>query len=256
MKHVARLATLALLPILAACHPSDGGHASSSMTLKMYEVPPAQTSELINSLDKVLSKDAYVSGAGPGKLLVYAPADAQASIESAIAALRDSTPAHATPVQVELHAWIINAEPGNGPDDPALKELDPSLAALRQTMGPNSFHLEQAVSAAGSENHHSNLSLYNQGSFRQFGFAVGTIQNDALSLDVTYNVTGDTTGPADTGPVLTGLQAHLDARLGQYTLLAKVPDNNCPTTPATTSAPCEKNWRLLLVRADRIDTSH
>jgi hypothetical protein len=254
MKHVARLATLALLPILVACHSRDADHASSATTLKMYEVPPAQTSALSHALTLALSKDASVATAGPGKLLVYAPADAQASIESAIAALRDSAPAHAIPAQVELHAWIISAEPGDTPDDPALKELGPSLAALRQTMGPTSFHLGQAISAAGSENHHSMLALESQGSFQQFDFAVGTIQNDALGLDLTYNVTGSTHISA--GPELTGLQAHLDTRLGQYTLLAKVPDNSCSTAPAATPTPCEKGWRLLVIRADRIEASH
>jgi hypothetical protein len=252
MKSVVRLGTLALLPVLAACHSSDRGHASSPMALKIYEVPPAQTSILSSALGKALSQNASVSTAGPGKLLVYAPADAQASIESAIASLRDSTSAKAVPTQVELHAWIIHAESGDVPDDPALKELAPSLAALRQTMGPVSFHLDQAISTAGSENHTSSLNLSSPGNMQQFQFAVGTIQGDALSMDLSYSV--PTSTPVS-GTELLGVQTHLDTRLGQYTLLAKTP-GNCPSASPGTPTTCEKNWRLLVVRADRADSSH
>lgn len=253
MRFVTRLTMFALMPMLAACHSSDGGQASSTMALRIYDVPPAQTDVLSSALARVLNKNASVTMAGPGKLLIYAPADTQASIKDAIADLRDSSPGKAQATPVELHAWIINAEPGDAPDDPALKALGPSLAALRQTMGPSSFHLEQAISAAGSENHSSSLTLKNQGSMEQFDFQVGAIQGDVVSMDVSYNMP---TGVSMTmlGQAMMGVQAHLDTRLGQYTLLAKAP-GSCPTS-ATPSAPCEKSWRLLVVRADRIDSSH
>lgn len=255
MKLVARLAMFALVPILAACHSSDGGQAASSMALRIYDVPPAQTNVLSSALARVLNKNASVTVAGPGKLLIYAPADTQASIEGAIASLRESSPAKAMPTPVELHAWIINAEPGDAPDDPALKVLAPSLAALRETMGPSSFHLEQAVSAAGSENHSSSLMLENQGSIQQFDFQVGAIQGDVLSMDVSYNMpNGGGLAIANPSHAMMGVQAHLDTRLGQYTLLAKAP-GGCATASPAPSTPCEKSWRLLVVRADRIDSS-
>ena len=254
MKLVTRLAMLTLAPMLAACHSSDGGQASPTMVLRIYDVPPAQTNVLSGALARVLNKNASVTVAGPGKLLIYAPTDTQASIERAVASLRDSSPAKAIATPVELHAWIISAEPGEAPDDPALKALDPSLAALRQTMGPSSFHLEQAISAAGSENHSSSLTLENQGSTQQFDFQVGAIQGDVLSMDVSYNMPNGM-GMVNLGHAMMGVQAHLDTRLGQYTLLAKAP-GSCSTASPAPSAPCEKSWRLLVVRADRVDSSH
>jgi hypothetical protein len=250
MKHVVRLAAFALLPILAACHSSDGDHA---MTLKMYEAPPAQINDLVRSLATALGTKASVSKAGPGKLLVYAPADAQASIGSAIAELRNSAPPQSAPRQVELHLWIIDAIAGNSPDDPALHELAPSLASLRQTMGPTSFHLAQTLSSASTAGAGSELTLEDHGTVQQFLFTTSPIQyNDALSIEVNYQVQGNA---ADAGPKLVHLNANLDTRLGQYTVLAKAP-SSCPAASVAASTPCEKSWRLLVVRVDGANSSH
>jgi hypothetical protein len=253
MKHAARLAAFALLPILTACHSPDDGHASSAMALKMYEVPPAQTSDLASALGRALGKDVNVSRAAPGKLLVYAPADAQSSIESAIASLRDAAPAKTVPTQVELHLWIINAEAGDAPDDPALRELAPSLASLRQTMGPASFHLEQTISAASATSRQGMLTLEDHGATQTFGFTFGPVHDDnTLSMEMDYH---DHDNAANAGPKLTQLNAELNTRLGQYTVLAKAP-GSCPASSATGAPPCEKSWRLLVVRVDSADSSH
>jgi hypothetical protein len=266
MKHVVRLAAFALLPILAGCHSSDGGRASSPMALKIYDVPPAQANELSGALGIAINKDGNVMPAGPGKLMVYAPADTQASIASALAQLRDTASAKASPTQVTLHFWTIDATPGDAPDDPALKELAPSLASLRQTLGPLSFQLEQTISAAAAANRSGSLTTLSHDTPHIFEFTLGAVQNDALSLNLRYHdgYAASTSSGLSASSGLVELKTNIDTHLGQYTVLAQAPNDNCTVIRGTSASDprptetksCQNGWRLLVVRADRADSSH
>ncbi|MGC1548858.1 MAG: hypothetical protein WA777_10025 [Rhodanobacter sp.] len=248
MKHALRvIAGSALLSMLAACQAPAGGNATSPMELKIYAVSPAQTNDLRQALDNALGKQANVSVAAAGKLLVYAPHDAQASIGAAIAELGKSASPQSSPAQVDLHFWIVDAVAGAGDDDPALKGLASSFASLRQTMGPMHFHLDQTASAVTSNDYRGSLSTTNDGYLQKFDFRIGAVSEDAISLWLTYN------DLAQSG--LTQFQTQIDAHPGQYIVLAQAP-GACPAAPlGKVAPPCPDKplLRLLVVRVDRLN---
>jgi hypothetical protein len=247
MKQIFQLiAGSALLLVLVACHAPATGNTSAAMQLKVYNVPPAKTDEVNKALSSALRDKASVSTAGPGKLLVYAPRDAQASIGKAMESLDNAAEKQAAPVQVGVHFWVVDGQSGAGSDDPALKDLVGSLSSLRQTVGPLHFHLDQAAALVGTSSENGSLVTADGPYTRSFYFHIETIAGNTARLRLRYEDNGR--------HGLGKLDTHIDATFGQYIVLAQAP-GACPQPPTNTSAATCANkpaMRLLVVQVDRL----
>lgn len=239
---------LVLGAALAACHGQDSsGHAAAgSMELKLYDVPAAQSDKLLGALTKAMVNKASVSQPAPGKVLVYAPREAQASIGEAIAALAKVPAQRAAPAQVGVQFWVVNGETGAGDDDAALKPLASALDGVRRNMGPLHFTLVQTVSARTSSDG-SNASIMAApagGIARNFSFTVKGAEGGMLDLQLGYY------DASDRG--LSRFQSVVGVQSGHYVVLAQGP-GACPAAPPGESAPpcpAAPALRLLIVRAD------
>lgn len=247
------VAIFALVCTLAACQaPSNGnaGSASAPMELKIYTVPAAQTGQLAGALGSALGKKANVTTPAPGKLLVYAPRDAQASIGAALGSLGKATPASAGATQVNLRFWIVDAQTGAGANDAALKPLSATLATLRQTLGPMHFQLEQAAAGVGSSGHSGSIATATPAGYqRTFDFRIGPATAQGVELTLDYQ---------DAGPAgLRRFNTQVGAHFGDYLVLAQAP-GACPVVltsgKPTTSCPDVPALQLLIVRVDRPNT--
>lgn len=252
MKQLPRLlAATSLLLTLTACHAPAGGHAAQAaapMELKIYEVPAAQTEKLAGALGNALGGNASITMPAPGKLLVYAPHDAQASIGHAIASLGEkATTAEATG-QVDLHFWIVDGLAGTGDDDAALRPLAPSLDTVRKTMGRLHFQLVQAMSAMNlSINHDGGITTaLTNGYPRTANFHIDSADGRTIDLSLNYEDRGESG--------LAKLRTQVDVPSGQYVVLAQAPGACAPALPGGTAPPCAEKpaLRLLVLRADYV----
>lgn len=239
-------AALAALLVLAGCQAPANGQASQGapMELKIYAVPPAQTAPLAQALGNALGGKASVTLPAPGKLLVYAPRETQSSIGVALTDLGKTARAAAPEAQVTVHFWVVDAQAGPGADDAALKPLAATLDALRQSMGPQHFQVDEAGSATVENNHQGRLSTASNGSTRTFVFEVHDAGHDAAGLSLDYK------------DGLWQVSTTVGARYGEYLVLAQAPGvcpasfvrgvlaSSCATTPGL---------RLVIVRADRLN---
>ena len=228
-----------------------------NLTLQAYSVPADRSQSIENSIDSALGgidvklfggARASITSAGPGKLLVYAPRDAQASIGNVIETLAKTIAPQTAPLQVGVHFWVIDGQPGAGADDPALKNLAGSLASLQQSLGPLHFHLDQAATLVGVSNQTGSMTTADGSYRRVFDFLVGTVNGDTARLQLGYQDTGNRG--------LGKLHTEIDATFGQYLVLAMAP-GACPTEssggiPAPTTCRDKPALRLLVVRVDRL----
>lgn len=252
MKHLVRYAAIGAMAALAlaGCHaPASGRNGSAAMELKIYDVPPEQTTQLASTLNNVLGKGENVTAPVPGKLLVYAPDTTQSSIARTLDVLGKAASAPAAPTQLVVRFWVIDGVPGTGEDDPALKDLTGSLASLRQTMGPLHFRLNQIASLVDGGTGQSELNTSDAPSMRNFIARVGSVRGDSARLELSYQ------DSAMAG--LRGLHTEIDTAFGQYIVLAQAP-GICPATPnglpASANCPDKPALRLLVVRVDRLPT--
>lgn len=269
MKHIVQwMAGATLLLSLVACHApaaDNTNHGSAPMELKIYAVPPAGAGDLASGLQAALGKQANVSLPSEGKLLVYAPRDAQASIEKAIATLGSAMTAPPA-VSLILHVWIVDSEPGNGTDAPTLKALERTLDTLRKTTGPMHFQLAQSAAAmASSGNNHArtlaellspkretNTITLSDGIYTQnIEFSFDHVSRDGVNLWLDYDDHG--------ASGLKKIKTQIEAPFGQYIVLAQAP-GICPPlvatnltngTARTTTCTDKPALRLLVVRVDR-----
>ncbi len=242
MKHLPRYAAgTALLLALTACQ-SDSGAPDASMELKIYAVPGKHTTQIVNALNNSLaSEKAHAAVALQGKVLVYAPRQAQASIGKAIEEMAESTPDKTVDPLYRANFWTIDAQPGAGSDDPALAPLADTLKALHAAMGPQHFSLVEAVSEQSS-------------GFGSIMTASGhTYQYDYQSRDnakeqgiyLTLNYESHSSQASGIG----ALHAGLTVKPGQYVVLAQAPNAAWATgTPGAT--------RLLVARMDAVDPAN
>ena len=251
MKHTHRLILgSTLLLALTACQaPNDGrvGQAVAPMELKIYDAPPEQTPNLTEALGNALGKVGNVTMPAPGKLLVYAPRDAQASISTAITSLGKASPADQKSTQVNLHFWIVDGATGPGSDDAALQPLSATLDTVRQAMGPLHFRLDQTLAAAASAGHCGSIvAATDDGYPRAISFTVNAVNDNSIDLDVGYEDHGQS-GLAKFG-------TQIDAESGHYVVLAQAPGACAPARPGKTAPPCPEKpaLRLFIVRADRL----
>lgn len=248
-------AVLAVVLFLGACRaPVDrtAGNTASPMELKIYAVPAAQTTQLAGALDNALGKKANVSVPVPGKLLVYAPRHAQASIGEALANLGHAAPAAAEAARVNVRFWIVDAKSGVGADEAALKPLSPTLDSLRRTLGAMHFQLDQMAAAMATSGHSGSIAITAPaGYMRTFNFRVGPAVVDGINLSLDYQ---------DDGPAgLRRFNTEVVTRFGDYLVLAQAPGGACQVVlesgRQTASCPSDAPaLRLLIVRVDRLNT--
>lgn len=264
MKHLIRCAAIGAIALLALAgcgphgngtNPAAAGKPAVDLTLKLYTVPVDRTKsiqtavgEALQGLSAVLSGGARatVIAAGPGKLLVYAPQDAQASIGETIESLGKAATQQVAPIQVGVHFWVIDGQPGSGDDDPSLKTLAGNLASLRQAMGPLHFRLDQVAALVGTSSEDGSLVTADGPYTRSFDFHIGTIRDDTARLQLSYQDNG--------GHGLGKLDTHIDATFGQYIVLAQAPGACAQPSTNTSVATCPNKpaVRLLVVRVDRL----
>lgn len=251
MNHAFRMiAGLAVLFALSACSaPADNsaGGAQAPMALKIYAVAPEQTGRLVQSLGEALGKKASITSPAPGKLLVYAPHNAQASIAEAISSLGTVAEADPAPAQVELHFWVVDAQTGAGPNEAALAPMASALDSMRKSIGPLHFQLNQAVAAMASIGHSGSIKTATDGGYqRDFGFRVTSGHAGAIDLQLSYDDHGQSG--------LAQFETQIDLASGNYVVLAQAP-GACPSPLPGKDAPaCPQKpaLRLLIVRADRL----
>jgi hypothetical protein len=234
MKHLFRMLAGTLLGlVLVACHgPQDQARTDPRMELKVYDVPPQRTNDLRNALSAtVASKSIHATIAAPGKLLVYAPRHAQASIGSVIAELARAPADDTAPAGLQVHFWIVDALPGAGADDPALDPLAATLETLRKSRGPLHFTLDEAVTAAATLDREG---FIDTGKKRLFQFTARPGQADAVNLSVKYSDDGSRG--------IRQLNTTVAMTPAQYVVLAQAPDG---------AASGHGTMRLLVVRVDR-----
>lgn len=254
MKQGFRLAVASVvLLVLGGCGAPGGtpGGADTSMELKIYDVPAAQTAQLGGALGNALGKKASVTMPAPGRLLVYAPRDAQASIGAALASLGQKNSAQQTDTPVALHFWIVDALTGAGADDKGLEPLATTLDAVRHAVGPMHFRLEQAASSLAASDRHGRLVMSTTGgSRRTFDFSLGAATENGVELSLDYQ-DGGTAG-------LRQFSTQVGARFGEYLVLAQAP-GACqailpPGQPASSCPRAAPTLQLLIVRVDRKNT--
>lgn len=246
-------AMIAALLALTACRVPAGSaesQASTPMEMKVYDVPAAQTGRLAAALGGALGQRASVTDPAPGKLLVYAPRDAQASIAAALERLAKTPPTEASPTEVNLRFWVVDAQAGAGPDDPALEPLAATLDTLRKTMGPLRFRLDQEAASLAASNQSGRIATSTGTGPRSFGFAVGAAEANGVPLSLDYEDDGRSG--------LRQLKTEVGARFGEYLVLAQGPGVCAAPFDATKSASADTcadkpALRLLIVRVDRIE---
>ncbi|MDQ6647518.1 MAG: hypothetical protein M3Y93_09845 [Pseudomonadota bacterium] len=248
MNHLTRLiAGTVFLVALTACHaPTDTNHTGVAMELKIHAVPAQQTGKIAEALGNAMGGKATVTSPAPGKLLVYAPHDAQVSIDTAITTLGKS-PSAAAPTQVNLHFWIVDAQAGPGPDDDALKPLSAPLDVIRKNTGPLHFQLDQVVAAMTSSGHNGSIvTAPDNGYPHAFDFQVNDVTGTTINLSLGYNDHGQSG--------LAKFMTQLDLESGHYVVLAQAPGACAPALMGQAAPPCPQKptLRLLIVRADRL----
>jgi hypothetical protein len=146
---------LALVLVVTGCHLGDPSAANpmAGLVLRTYDVPAGQAQRLRSALKEVLwfgsdGKDSnkWVGrvDVGPdGRLIVLASESVHEGVKALVASVA------ANPVKeaesVTLTYWIVNATPGQeGQTMPA--ELEPALAEVKKTEGPQGFSLVEKLS--------------------------------------------------------------------------------------------------------------
>lgn len=227
------LILLALFPLilwLTACGANgSNGTNSSSLTLRTYSVPESRAEDLSQSLNHVLRMGegktdvgrAWV--AGPGQLLVLAPAQMQHSVALSLAQIVASDKNATKSQPLRLNAWVVDAYPGNGPVDPSLKAIQPALDEFATNMGPAYFrqaHYLTAVSDIGA-----NTDL--------MPFPHAALDYSIISGDNGLTLNFDYHQPASnlTNGNFVRLQGRVTLAMGQTTVLGLVSDR--PTDRAT-----------------------
>ena len=249
MKYALKLMLVSGLALgLGGCHRhessatpvSDDGKASEPMNLRIYDVPPAQTDALAQSLAMALSPGgrAAVTTPAPGKLLIYAPEAAQNSIAGALSSLADSKKDASAPSSLNLRFWIVDALQGDGADDATLNTLGDVLKAWRTSMGQAHFKLVEATAASVREGGQGEIVTDYRFAYNTSAPASGDI---AIQLDI-HNM--QTTSHAQG---LTQFQGQLTITPGQFVVLAQTPVA-IGEAAAGSDVPMA---RLLVMRVDR-----
>lgn len=263
MKTAFRIVTAALLvAAVSGCNaPASGNAASASFELKAYSVPATQSKAIARNLDAVLASPEFLVGTKahsemratqpfPGAVLVLAPASVQPSIARAIEDMAKAAgksgheAVDVVPLRVQF--WVVQAKAGSGEDAIALKPLAPTLAQLRQALGPSHFVLDDSATLA-VDAAHDNMTVGN-GSVttsrgRIFAFHAATLGTGGVSLDLKF-------ANADTAAAQGGiptLNTTVVMQPGEYIVLAEA-----PPSIASTSVKDATLMNLLVARVERL----
>lgn len=254
MNHPLRFLAGALLALsLVACHqPASApqGKAAQPRQLKLYSVPPQQSSVLLHALRHTsLGKGSNVTQPFPGKLLVSAPQAEQASIGKAIAALSKAANTDFQPERLHVHFWLVEAHPGSGEEPAVLKPLSTTLNTLQKSLGRSHFSLQDSAMATVTPG--SGYSSITTGQMHDFMFLLAPAGAHDVTLQLSYK--------DHTGPGFRKLDTSATLKLGQYMVLAQAPNGKprkvslpgLPGNPAGTEVHTPTVMRLLIVRVDR-----
>lgn len=268
MKTILRCLGVALLVVvLAGCGASrDGDSGVAAFQLRMYQVPAAQSKTIADKLDGILASPEFLVGTKshtamrattpfPGAVLVLAPASVQPSIATAVAELakvagsagpvKAAEAPESVPLRVQF--WLVQAKAGVGDDAAALQPLGRTLDALRHTLGPSHFALEDAVSLQVNASTDQNATAGNgqlmSARGHEFRFHARVLNGGDVALDLKYN--NATRDAADRS--IPELQSTVAVTPGAYAVLAQAPPATMPAgTPDATL------MNLLVVRVDRV----
>jgi hypothetical protein len=136
--------------LLSACEKPPPGDASA-LELRTYEVPKGT----VRGLQTVVKDVFWMPDKTPpvgratitpdGRLAVVAPRNVQAGVERLVEQVSKSPPA---PEQtIELHYWLLVARPATSvsPAPPGTMEIEPALAEIQRSVGPQTFSGIQRV---------------------------------------------------------------------------------------------------------------
>lgn len=240
---------LALFPLmlwLTACGANGStGMNASSLTLHTYTVPASRAEDLSQALNHLLRMGdgktdvgrAFV--AGPGQLLVLAPSQLQASIADSLKQVIAHDQNASTSQPLRLNAWIVDAYPGNGPEDASLKAIQPALAAFVEDMGPTHFMRAHYLTAVSDVGAHTDLMPFPHG---ELSYSILSSEN-GLVLNFDYHqlwsgVNGN----------FVMLQGRVTVPMGQTTVLGLISDRPTDHAKPDTSPNVGLIHRLLVVR--------
>lgn len=258
MKRSLRLLGGTLLALaLAGCNgPGQGPTRSSDLELKLYNVPVQRSSQIEGALGVLLSANGKnsmgVTQPVPGTLMVLAPPSVQASVESALAALKKQPAADTGMQALRLNFWVVQAKAGSGEDASALGPLAATLKQVRDKLGPSHFLLEDAVSAVVDAppslrdvTKGSGELVTSRGHKFDFHTAVGT------GADITLRVNYGNTSSTSASRTIPELKTTVATRPGEYLVLAQA----LPSAAPDNGAPDSTLLNLLVVRVDRVAPS-
>lgn len=240
---------LALFPLmlwLTACGANGStGTNASSLTLRAYTVPASRAEDLSQTLNHLLRMGdgktdvgrAWV--AGPGQLLVLAPAQMQSSIADSLKQIVTSDQNVATPQPLRLNAWVVDAYPGTGPADPSLKAIQPALAAFVEDMGPAHFMRAHYLTAVSDVGAHIDLMPFPHG---ELSYSILSSE-DGLVLNFDYHQLWSGVNGS-----FVMLQGRVTVPMGQTTVLGLVSDRPTNHAGSDTSPSVDLIHRLLVVR--------
>lgn len=229
---------------LAACqHPASPSQAETAppMQLKLYSVPPQKSQALLMALrGTIMHGNGRAEAPFPGKLLVAAPADEQASIGAALETLSKTPVPNVEHAQFRVHFWVVDMLPGSGADASALKPLAPTLDTLRKHLGPAHFELADSASATTLEGRKTNrMDTANR---HLFEFRIPSAGAGHVQLALQY---------IDRSPDgFRGLKTSASMPLGDYVVLAQAAAPK--VLPGHRKAPPPGAMRLLVVRVDKL----
>jgi hypothetical protein len=248
------IGALLLVLTLTACQSSDHTESNRAMQLKAYSVPPQSAKAIESNLSIVATAfHGSVTQPFPGTLLVYAPRDAQASIEHTIDTLSKASKKAPPPAPLHVHFWVIKAVPGAGKSSPALKPLNKTLSTLESSLGTSHFILDRRASTVATMDH---LSLIIAGPYK-FAFTPRVSQNGSTQLDVQYSAVDSAAsklasafGSDSNG--INSLHTTVTTTPGQYVVLAMAPTQSpASASSAPAETPATRTMRLLVMRLDQ-----
>lgn len=228
-KVVTGLGVIALITALSACgNRGANTDRSASLTLQTYTVPDGQARHLSETLSHVLgfSNDKNPVGtswwAGSNRVLVLAPKRLQDSIAASLKEIASKNGSFGKPFgPVRLNAWVVDAYPGKGPNDPHLKSIQRALNAFSKEMGPAHFVSAQYLTAVSDIGAHTVLTPSLTRNFRY----VVKASSGGVSLNFSYSHNSSVrlpNGGSATGQV--GLKGQVTLPFGQTVILGLISD--------------------------------
>jgi len=147
------LHALLIALLIPACQKAAPGDANP-LELRTYDVPKGT----VRGLETVVKDVFWVADKTPplgratvtpdGRLAVVAPANVQAGVQTLIDNVSKNPPL--LEPTIELHYWLVVAHPAAAPSPPlpGTREIEPALAEIQRSTGPQTFTGIQRVDLA------------------------------------------------------------------------------------------------------------